>query len=95
LKAYKKDGAQFGVIELTLTIVITEIELEEGQFLPVKEGSKVVMKSTHDTCIDGSRYFDDAKIEMTLDLSADIMGAGDMRLRVKATGTEKTYPAKK
>ena len=93
LKAYKKDGAQFGVMEFTVTVFVTELELGGA---PVKTAgdSKMVFKATIDACIDGTVPDEDSKIEMTFDVAADLPGVA---LTIKSTmsGTEKVRPAKK
>jgi hypothetical protein len=58
VKAYKKDGRQFGVIESAVTM---EFKIDVKDVDPKVKGStlsatqKVVMKMTFDGCIDGSR----------------------------------------
>jgi hypothetical protein len=94
LKAYKKDGAQFGVLELTITVFITEIDLN-GQFFKTSADSKMVLKATIDTCIDGTVAFEDVKMEVLLDLAAELPGAGSLAIKTTSTGSEKSRPAKK
>jgi hypothetical protein len=93
LKAYKKDGAQFGVFELTLTLVVTEIDLN-GQGVKTSADSKIVMKGTIDTCIDGTVASEEGKMEMTANIVAEIPTVGTLTLGVKTT-TEEKVRAKK
>lgn len=93
LKAYKKDGAQFGVIELTLTVVITDIDLN-GQMVKTSADSKMVMKGTVDTCIDGTVAFEDGKMEVTANIVAEIPTVGTLTLGVKTTSEEKVRAKK-
>lgn len=93
LKAYKKDGAQFGVLELTLTMVVTEMDLN-GQSVKTSADSKIVMKGTIDTCIDGTVASEDGKMEVTANIVADIPTVGTLTLGVKTT-TEEKVRAKK
>lgn len=94
LKAYKKDGAQYGVLEVTITIIVTEIELQ-GQGVATAPDSKMVAKVTVDTCIDGTVDFADAKTEMSADITADIPNVGSITFKGTTTGTEKQRAAKK
>ena len=94
LKAYKKDGAQFGVIELTITLFVTEIDLG-GNFTKTKDGSKVVVKLTIDTCIDGTVHSEESKLEGTSDLSLDLLNNGSLVIHGTMSGLEKSRAAKK
>ncbi len=89
LKAYKKDGAQFGVIELTITVFVTEIDLG-GQFAKTKEGSKMVIKGSIDTCIDGTIDFEDGKLDVTVDLTAELPNNGSFSITGTSKGVDKT-----
>ncbi|AMV27280.1 hypothetical protein VT84_22955 [Gemmata sp. SH-PL17] len=95
LKVYKKDGAQFGVLEITVTALVTELELGEEQFIKTKEGSKLVIKATIDACIDGTIEFEDSKIDVTIDVSAELPNNGSLTITASSKGTEKTRAAKK
>ena len=93
LKAYKKDGAQFGVIELTITLLVTEIDLG-GNFAKTKDGSKAVVKLTIDTCIDGTVHSEESKREGTSDLSLDLLNNGSLVINGTMSGLEKSRAAK-
>jgi hypothetical protein len=94
LKAYKKDGAQFGVIELTVTMFVTEIDLD-GQVVKTSADSKMVLKAMIETCIDGTVEFEDGRLEVSLDISADIPTVGSFALKSTTTGVEKRRAVKK
>jgi len=94
LKVYKKDDAQFGVLELTFTIVVTELDLG-GQFAKTTTGRKIVMKGTVDTCIDGTVPFEDNKFEVTVDIGADLPNGGSFTISTKSNGVEKVRAIKK
>jgi hypothetical protein len=94
LKVYKKDGVQFGVFEITITVLVTEIDLG-GQFAKTTDGSKFVMKAIVDTCIDGTVDFEESKMEMTIDVTAEIPNVGSLTLRGTTTGTSKVRGVKK
>jgi len=94
LKAYMKDGAQFGTLELTIDVFVTEIDLG-GQFAATKAGSKMSIKAIIDTCIDGSVNFEDGKLEVKIDLTAELPNGGSFGITGTSTGIEKTRAAKK
>ncbi len=50
VKAYKKDGKQFGVMEYVIELPMTKLE----GTIPCKAGSKMAMKIVIDGCIDGT-----------------------------------------
>ncbi|MBN9121023.1 MAG: hypothetical protein J0I06_18040 [Planctomycetes bacterium] len=93
LKVYKKDGAQFGVLEFTVTLFVTEVNFD-GELAKVSADSKMVMKITLDTCIDGTNEFEDAKMEMTIDVVVEVPGGGSIAIRGTTIGTEKTMAVK-
>lgn len=94
LKAYKKDNAQFGVIELTITVYVTEMDLN-GQFFKTAGDSKMVLKGTSDTCIDGTLPTEDSKFEMSIELGAELPGNGSLVISGKTTGIDKVRAAGK
>jgi hypothetical protein len=94
LKAYKKEGAQFGTLEITIEVFVTEIDLG-GEFAKTKAGSKMTIKATIDTCIDGTVNFEDGKMEVNVDLTADLPNDGSFSITGKSSGIEKTRAAKK
>lgn len=53
VKVYKKGSAQFGVIEISITLVPTAWKIS-GTTIPLNKGSKIVMAVTMDRCIDGT-----------------------------------------
>lgn len=93
LKAYKKDGAQFGVMEFTITVVITEVDIG-GQFAKAADGSKMVIKATVDACIDGSTEAEEATLDVAVDITAEIPN-GTLAIRGKSTGRETSRLVKK
>jgi hypothetical protein len=94
LKVYKKDGAQFGILELTFTVFVTELDIG-GQLTKTSAESKIVLKGTLDTCIDGTVEFEDGKMEMTLDVTAEIPNVGSITVKATTTGTDKSRASKK
>ena len=94
LKAYKKDDAQFGTLELTIEVFVTEIDLG-GDFAKTKAGSKMTIKATVDTCIDGSVQFEDGKMDVKVEIGAELPNGGSFGITGTSTGVEKTRAAKK
>ena len=94
LKVYKKDGAQFGTLEMTIEVIVTEIDLG-GEFAKTKAGSKLTIKATIDTCIDGSVNFEDGKMDVKVELGAELPNGGTFAITGTSTGIEKTRAAKK
>jgi hypothetical protein len=94
LKTYKKDGAQFGVIELTITIVPKEFETS-GQAWKGRAGSQLVAKVTADTCIDGSVPTQDVKMEMSMDVTLNMSMGGTAKGTGAWTWTEKRRAVRK
>ncbi|VTR94196.1 unnamed protein product [Gemmata massiliana] len=94
VKTYTRDGAQFGVIELTLTVAVTEIDLN-GQSFKTTADSKVVLKGTLDTCIDGTVDFEESKAETTIDITAELPDSGSLTLQSTITNVVKVSAPKK
>ena len=90
LKVYKKDGAHFGVIEATLTLVTTEMNLG-GQFIKTEAGSKLVFIGMMDVCIDGSNPTEDNKATMTGDITLDHPAVGLIKIKGATAGVKKVH----
>ncbi len=83
VKVYQKNGKQFGVIELTLTLPVSHLNHEDNK-KPTKEGSKIVIKVEADRAIDGSV----AESQTTTTFEGDIRGpinANNMDLNLEIT----------
>ena len=59
-KAYKKDGKQYGVVELHIEVFPLEIN-ERGRRMKLKSDSRFVYELRADTCIDGSTFDADVR----------------------------------
>jgi hypothetical protein len=95
LKAYTKDGRQFGVIELTMEFPVTRFD-HDGNKTPTKD-SKLTIKLQADSCIDGT--LGEARLTGAVsgDVRADINANGmDLRLviTIRANMDEKRALAK-
>ncbi len=91
LKAYKKNGAQFAVMEITLELPLREnSEIAKGY---VVLGGKAILKGTMDACVDGTSFARSGKYTMEMDMRATLDMNG-MRLAITAqsskTGTDST-----
>jgi hypothetical protein len=94
LKVYKKGDVQYGVMELTVTAFVTEVDIG-GQFVKATAESKIGFTASVDTCIDGTVEFEDSKITVVIDLTTDIPNLGMLTIKGTSTGTEKVIALKK
>jgi hypothetical protein len=92
VKVYKKNGAQFGVMDLQITIVVTEFNL--GQFVKTKADSKIALKLVVDTCIDGTVPGEESTMSTTIDISAELANKATIAIKGTSKGTEKITPVK-
>jgi hypothetical protein len=67
LKAYKKDGRQFGVLEYRIEIPVKALEGEH----PCREGAKMEMSIHIDGCIDGTADADSGAFSIKISGTAD------------------------
>jgi hypothetical protein len=81
VKAYMKEGKQFGVLELVFEAPITG--LGEKSQLTIKEG-RLVMKLTGDGCIDGTAATGKSIAKMSLGFTGTTMGI-DLKAAVEST----------
>ncbi len=65
LKAYKKDGKQFGELEIVMTLPLKALGDKE-QKVTLEDGSIIKLVFKFDGCIDGST--DAGKLEMSMDM---------------------------
>ncbi|HEY1191002.1 MAG TPA: hypothetical protein VGE74_25440 [Gemmata sp.] len=91
LKAYKKDGKQFGVIELVAEFPLKDLG-KDGP--PLKRGA-IKMTTTADVCIDGTDPAENTKGLLGFDVVVDAQG---ITVSVKSEGvlttTKELLPAK-
>jgi hypothetical protein len=92
VKAYKKDGRQFGVIELVFEAPVTG--LGEKSPLAVKDG-KMTLKITGDGCIDGTAPTGTSTGKLVFAVTGTAMGI-DLKMLVEETESRTTelLPAK-
>jgi hypothetical protein len=92
LKAYKKDGRQFGVLQLNLDIVPKSFS-EGGMKVVLQPGAKMVVELKADACIDGSISSGTATSDVTVSAEALLPNPeqpmAKLTINVKAKGTEK------
>jgi hypothetical protein len=68
-KLYKKDGRQFGVMTVDVTLFATKLDAP-GTELPLTDGSKLTIRAEFDNCIDGSAASGRTKITAAGKLAA-------------------------
>ncbi|MEO2088194.1 MAG: hypothetical protein ABGY75_01680 [Gemmataceae bacterium] len=92
LKAYKKNAAQFGTIEID-----TNMPLSEGDFggnkVAFKAGSVMRFKMTIDCCIDGSTPGVSSTADVSMTMLADLPN-GALEIRGKNDGIDTVEPVK-
>jgi hypothetical protein len=94
LNASKKDGAQFGTLELTITLFLTEIDFGNGMTGTTTAESKMVITSTVDLCIDGTSPTEDGTTVSTFEFTVNIANAGPLTMKSAGTETHKVRAAK-
>src|SRR5581483_9656401 len=96
-KVYDKGGKKFGVIEVTMELVVTK--LKGAQEVPLKDGSKLTITLTLDGCIDGSEATGAGKMTMKGNLAGEFLipgaGNGQLAVDVDVTTTGNTVEQKK
>jgi len=86
VKAYKKDGKQFGVIEFHLETPVTGFGVKNP--LTLSEG-KMTLKLTGDGCIDGSAATGKATTKMSMSFSGSVMNI-DVKAAIESTENRTT-----
>jgi hypothetical protein len=74
-KVYQKNGKQFGVMEMTVTLPVTHFNHEDNK-KPTKEGSKIVIKIEADRTIDGSVAEQQVNVSLDGDIKGEITANG-------------------
>jgi hypothetical protein len=96
VKAYQKNGKQFGVIELVIEFPVTHL-INDGNKSPTKEG-KITIKVARDGCIDGNLEESRLTVSFDGDIRADINANGmdlSVVITVRATAEEVRAPVTK
>jgi hypothetical protein len=65
VRAYKKNGRQFGVIEIALEAPVKALRLKESK-INFKSGAKMTFFFTADLCVDGTATIGSATVKVTL-----------------------------
>jgi hypothetical protein len=90
VKAYKRDGRQFGVVEVRLVFPLKALRIGPNK-LPLLNGAKMMAEYTGDGCIDGSRHIGAGKFRFETDCRAEINRGEQkfqMTLRAQLNGQE-------
>jgi hypothetical protein len=89
VRAYKKDGKQFGVLHFKVDLALKEIKAKD-QTLALQPGAHMVITMDVDTCIDGSRDVGEGTMLMEMDLKALVKDPGGTpRAKVNVTASGK------
>lgn len=96
VKAYKKDGRQFGVLEYSIEVPVKALEGEH----PCRDGAKLVMTVNVDGCIDGTAEADSGTFTMKISGTADHVQDGQksgivIKFDVNTVDKGTTRPVKK
>jgi hypothetical protein len=89
VRAYQKDGRQFGVIEITLALPVTGLGANNP--VAVKTGSKLTITLTGDGCLDGSVPAGTTVTRTVFTLEGSVMGT-DLQVKSEGTETQKIEP---
>jgi hypothetical protein len=92
LRAYKKDGHQFGVVEFSMNLPVGgTMKLGDALKANVAPGSKLTVKGTADGCIDGSQDTVKSNMQMAFHVTATFTGPDgkEYKLAINTTNTEK------
>jgi len=92
VKIYDKAGAKFGVLEIEMDLVVSK--LKAAQEIPLKEGSKLMIKITMDGCVDGTSATGGGVMSMKGNLAGEVMGVAlkfglDMKVEGKTEQVKK------
>jgi hypothetical protein len=74
VKVYKKDGKQFGEIQIKMEIPVKAVGKAPAS-IKTAEGSKLVLTGTMDACIDGTSHAGTMKMKTQMTVTAMPMGA--------------------
>jgi hypothetical protein len=75
VKAHQKNGKQFGIMELTITLPVTHL-INDGNKTPTKEKSNLTIKLESDACIDGGIDQSQLKVSFDGEIRGDINANG-------------------
>ncbi len=81
VKAYRKDGRQYGVLTMEIVMAPRVLPLGGGKIMKLEPGAKLVIGLDLDVCIDGSAALGTVTQRMELSLIGPVPGA-EMRMRV-------------
>ena len=82
-RAYKKDGRQFGVVTVDVTLFATKLDAP-GMEIALTDGSKLTIRAEFDNCIDGSAASGRTKITASGKLAARL-DAGTVTLTLTSS----------
>jgi hypothetical protein len=90
VRAYQKDGHQFGVIEFRIDLPLKGVVGKEKMSLA--SGAKMTLQIKLDSCIDGQLSDTTADFSAKLDLTGTVKGPGgdEYKVMLKVNATQKT-----
>jgi hypothetical protein len=90
LRAYKKDGRQYGVFDIEVTLPLKgDFPLGKDEKAPIQKGSKMTLHAKVDACIDGSSSDAVSDMSMDIDLTAVIKAPGGQELKMVLKASQK------
>ncbi|HWG47126.1 MAG TPA: hypothetical protein VN688_30460 [Gemmataceae bacterium] len=95
-KAYKKNGAQFGVLDFSVTMPIKgQFPLGKNDTAAIQDGSKMKVHIEVDTCIDGTLSDGAGDITTDIAFTAVFKGPGGKDYKMMVSGTHKEKSTEK
>lgn len=94
LKAMKKDGVLWGTVEFEERLALTQLP-GGGMSLAVEPGSEMTLKTTVETCLDGTLPGGTVEVAAGLHASAKLPMDGKMTVVITSKGNNTTEPVKK
>jgi hypothetical protein len=85
LRAYKKDGRQFGVIQLRLDMALKSVSEEGNKVVLQADKSKMQLEFTIDTCIDGTSATADGTWRVSANIEALLPSPDQPMARLRVT----------
>jgi hypothetical protein len=88
LKAYKKDGKQFGIVDVEMTLVVTKIGAG-AMAIELNANSQAKVTLHFDGCIDGSSSSGAMEMKMQLKMGGAIKTPDGMEIKLDVDATNK------
>jgi hypothetical protein len=90
VKTYMKDGKTYGLIEVTMELVVTKFKQDDDEeAVALKGGSKLVIEMTIDGCVDGTTHEGTVKQTVKGELRPDVPEV-ELVIKIESTRTSTT-----